>query len=96
MSFEASFIYQFQPSRRDGRSTVARMDSFLTHEVEAEKVEALVEVESRCSALNAELSEVRFAYNQAVTQLEELQKRLADYDTIKEKLVSYVLLFSAF
>ncbi|KAM7535981.1 hypothetical protein Aperf_G00000101234 [Anoplocephala perfoliata] len=71
---------------RDGRSTAAQMDSFLAHESEAEKMEALVELESRCSALNAELSEVRFACRQALKQLEKPLQCLADYKTTGEKL----------
>ncbi|KAM7534919.1 hypothetical protein Aperf_G00000101374 [Anoplocephala perfoliata] len=75
-----------EPLRMDGRSGAAQMNSFLAHELEAERLEALAEVESRCSALSAELSEVRIAHNQAMAQLEELQKRLADYEAVKKQL----------
>ncbi|KAM7535403.1 hypothetical protein Aperf_G00000101276 [Anoplocephala perfoliata] len=79
-------VEKSEPLGMDGRSGAAQMDSFLGHEVEAERLEALAEVESRCSALSAELSEVRIAHNQAMAQLEELQKRLADYEAVKKQL----------
>lgn len=71
-----------------GRSTALRMNSFLSHELETEEQETLAEMESRCSSLNAELSQVRSAHNEALAKLEELQNRLTVYEQLKKRFVS--------
>nr|CDS27351.1 kinesin family 0A [Hymenolepis microstoma] len=70
----------------NSRNTVVRMNSFLSHEMESEKQEALAEMKSRCSSLNAELRQVRSAHNEALSKLEELQNQLSVYEQLKKRL----------
>ncbi|VUZ39309.1 unnamed protein product, partial [Hymenolepis diminuta] len=74
-----------EPLGKYGRSTALRMNSFLSHELETVEQEALAEMESRCSSLNAELSQVRSAHNEALAKLEELQNRLTVYEQLKKR-----------
>ncbi|VDN97780.1 unnamed protein product [Rodentolepis nana] len=71
---------------RDGRNTVVRMNSFLSHEIESEKQEALAEMESRCSSLNVELCQVRSAYNEALSKLDDLQSQLSVYEQLQKRI----------